>query len=224
MQPASAFICGLCFCLVFVNSLFAQSVPRERRIKLVAAEPLVVDPVQFEFDPDGRIWAVGFRGWMLDIDGQGEGDLKCDSKKLVGSYGRPGNPEHTDNGLMHGIDNWMHSADSNLRHRFRDGKLIEERSFNRGQWGMTQDDYGRRFYNYENRPLHADLYPSHYAFRNRHLRVGRSTPGLNHTVVPRLDEVYPIRVTPGITLGGNELCPDGTLRTFTIARLSKGAR
>ena len=89
------------------------------------------------------------------------GDLKCDSKKLVGSYGRPGNPEHTDNSLMQGIDNWMHSADSNLRHRFRDGKLIEERSFNRGQWGMTQDDYGRRLYNYENRPLQADLYPSH---------------------------------------------------------------
>ena len=321
MKPAPAFVCGLCICLIFVDSLFAQSVPQERRItyrekslktydpfsaeelwkkikippapalspeealrsfrlapgfrvELVAAEPLVVDPVQFEFDPDGRIWAVEFRGWMLDIDGTGEGDpigqvvvledtdgdrvmdkstvfldklvmprtvsfveggvliaeppnlwycrdtngdLKCDSKKLVGSYGRPGNPEHTDNGLMPGIDNWMHSADSNLRHRFRAGKLIEERSFNRGQWGMTQDDYGRRFYNYENRPLHADLYPSHYAFRNRNLRVGRSTPGLNHTVVPRSDEVYPIRVTPGITLGGNELRPDGTLRTFTIA-------
>lgn len=243
-------------------------------VELVAAEPLVVDPVQFEFDPDGRIWAVEFRGWMLDIDGSGEGDpigqvvvledtdgdrvmdkstvfldklvmprtvsfveggvlvaeppnlwycrdldgdLKCDSKKLVGQYGRPGNPEHTDNGLMHGIDNWMHSADSNYRHRFRDGKLIQETSFNRGQWGLTQDDYGRRFYNYENRPLHADLFPSHYAFRSRHVRVGRSTPGLNHTVVPRSDEVHPIRVTPGITLGGNELRPDGTLRTFTIA-------
>jgi putative heme-binding domain-containing protein len=321
MNPAPAFICGLCICLVCVNSLSAQSVPKERRItyrekslktyepfsaeelwkkikippapalspeealksfklapgfrvELVAAEPLVVDPVQFEFDPDGRIWAVEFRGWMLDIDGTGEGDpigqvvvledtdgdtvmdkstvfldklvmprtvacveggvliaeppnlwycrdtdgdLKCDSKQLVGQYGRPGNPEHTDNALMPGIDNWMHSADSNYRHRFRDGKLTQETSFNRGQWGMTQDDYGRRFYNYENRPLHADLFPSHYAFRNCHLRVGRSTTGLNHTVVPRTDEVYPIRVTPGITLGGNELRPDGTLRTFTIA-------
>ncbi len=34
------------------------------RVELVAAEPLVVDPVTFEFDPDGRIWAVEFRGWM----------------------------------------------------------------------------------------------------------------------------------------------------------------
>ncbi len=244
------------------------------RVELVAAEPLVVDPVQFEFDPDGRIWAVEFRGWMLDINGTGEGDpigqvvvledtdgdtimdkstvfldklvmprtvsfvdggvliaeppnlwycrdtngdLKCDSKELVGSYGRPGNPEHTDNGLMHGIDNWMHSADSSSRHRFRDGKLITEPAFHRGQWGMTQDDYGRLFYNYENRPLHADLFPAHYAFRNRNIRAGRSTPGLNETIIPRTDEVYPIRVTPGITLGGNELREDGTLRTFTIA-------
>lgn len=244
------------------------------RAELVAAEPLVVDPIMFEFDPDGRIWAVEFRGWMLDIDGTGEGDpigqvvvledtdgdtvmdkstvfldklvmprtiafvkggvlvaeppnlwycqdfdgdLRCDEKKLVGSYGRPGNPEHTDNGLMHGIDNWMHSADSSSRHRFRDGKLVVEPAFHRGQWGITQDDYGRLFYNYENRPLHADLFPSHYAFRNSHITAGRSTPGLNATIVPRSDEVHPIRVTPGITLGGNELREDGTLRTFTIA-------
>ncbi|MGY8654153.1 MAG: DUF7133 domain-containing protein [Verrucomicrobiia bacterium] len=244
------------------------------RAELVASEPLVVDPIMFEFDPDGRIWAVEFRGWMLDIDGTGEGDpigqvvvledtdgdavmdkstvfldklvmprtisfvqggvlvaeppnlwfcqdfdgdLKCDEKKLVGSYGRPGNPEHTDNGLMHGIDNWLHSADSSSRHRFRDGKLLAEPAFHRGQWGITQDDYGRLFYNYENRPLHADLFPSHYAFRNRHITAGRSTPGLNATIIPRSDEVHPIRVTPGITLGGNELREDGTLRTFTIA-------
>lgn len=249
------------------------------RIELVAAEPLVVDPIMFEFDPDGRIWAVEFRGWMLDIDGSGEGDpigkvvvledtdgdtvmdrstvfldklvmprtvsfveggvliaeppnlwycrdtdgdLKCDSKKLVGNYGRPGNPEHTDNGLMHGIDNWMHSADSGSRHRFRNGELIVQKAFHRGQWGMTQDDYGRLFYNYENRPLHADLMPADYAFRNENLDVDHSTrsmpiPGLNESVLPRSGEVYPIRVTPGITLGGTELREDGTLRTFTIA-------
>ncbi|MEO2045394.1 MAG: hypothetical protein ABGX16_02340 [Pirellulales bacterium] len=44
------------------------------RIECVAAEPLVVDPVMFEFDSDGRIWAVEFRGWMRDIHGTGEGD------------------------------------------------------------------------------------------------------------------------------------------------------
>lgn len=73
-----------------------------------------------------------------------KGDLKCDSKKLVGSYGRSGNPEHTDNGLMPGIDNWMHSADSNLRHRFRASKLIEFHEDNRVELYDLQSDIGER--------------------------------------------------------------------------------
>ncbi len=42
------------------------------RIECVAAEPLIEDPVQFEFDPDGRIWAVEMRGYMRDIEGRDE--------------------------------------------------------------------------------------------------------------------------------------------------------
>ena len=244
------------------------------RLECVAAEPLVVDPVMFEFDPDGRIWAVEFRGWMRDIEGAGEGDpigqvivledtdgdsfmdkstvfldklvmartisfvqggvlvaepphlwfckdsdgdLKCDSKTLVGKYGRPGNPEHTENGLMHSLDNWMYSANATVRHRFRDGKLTEESTNYRGQWGITQDDFGRLFFNYENRPLHADLFPSAYAVRNRNVDLRRPAMGMNYDVGGSAREVFPIRVTPGITLGGNELRDDGTLRTFTIA-------
>lgn len=44
------------------------------RIECVAAEPLVVDPVMFEFDADGRIWVVEMRGWMQDLEGTGEAD------------------------------------------------------------------------------------------------------------------------------------------------------
>ncbi len=244
------------------------------RVECVAAEPLVVDPLMFEFDPDGRIWVVEFRGWMIDIEGTGEadpigqvvvledtdgdsfmdkstvfldklvmprtisfvqggvliaepphlwfcedtdGDLKCDRKKVVGKYGRPGNPEHTENGLMPSLDNWMYSANATIRHRFRDGKLIEDATNYRGQWGITQDDYGRLFFNYENRPLHADLFPSAYALRNKNVDLRRSAMGMNYDVGGSAREVFPIRVTPGITLGGNELRDDGTLRTFTIA-------
>ena len=241
------------------------------RIECVAAEPLVVDPVMFEFDADGRIWVVEMRGWMLDLEGTGEGDpigqvvvledtdgdtvmdkstvfldklvmprtvsfvqggvlvaeppnlwycqdedgdLQCDSKQLVGQYGRPGNPEHTDNSLFHAIDNWMYSAKTDTRHRFRNGELIEDENFFRGQWGMTQDDYGRLFYNYQNSSLHCDVIPATYMLRNRHLRSMR---GLNVNIATEAHEVFPIRVTPGITLGATELRDDGTLRTFTIA-------
>lgn len=248
------------------------------KIECVAHEPLVEDPVMFEFDPDGRIWVVEMRGWMLDVDGSGEGDpigrvvvledvdgdtfyekstvfldglvmprtvsfvqggvlvaeppnlwycrdtdgdLKCDDKKRVGSYGKPGNPEHTDNGLFHAMDGWMYNAKSTVRHRFVDGKLIEEPTAFRGQWGMTQDDVGRLFYNYENSSLHADLIPYDYVKRNKNLQPplrGRAAyNGLNVNLGIDAHEVFPIRVTPGITLGGTELREDGTLKSFTIA-------
>ena len=42
------------------------------RIELVAAEPLIGDPVQAVFDERGRLWVVEMRGFMRDADGQGE--------------------------------------------------------------------------------------------------------------------------------------------------------
>lgn len=248
------------------------------RIETVAAEPLLEDPVAFEFDPDGRIWAVEMRGYMQDIDGSTEGDpigqvvvledtdgdtfmdkstvflgglvmarslsfvqggvliqeppnvwfcedldgdLKCDRKRLVGRLGTAGDPQHTDNSLFHALDNWIYNADSRVRHKFIDGQLVEEPTFSRGQWGMNQDDYGRLFYCYENRPLHVDLVPAELMYRNRHfqhaLNGGRNSYGLNVPFSEAAREVFPIRVAPGITLGANELREDGTLRTFTIA-------
>ena len=41
-------------------------------IQLVAAEPMVQDPVVITFDEDGRLWVVEMRGFMPDIDGTGE--------------------------------------------------------------------------------------------------------------------------------------------------------
>lgn len=44
------------------------------RVELVAAEPLVHDPVAMTFDPDGRIWVCEMRGFMPDVDGKREKD------------------------------------------------------------------------------------------------------------------------------------------------------
>ncbi len=41
-------------------------------IQLVAAEPLVQDPVVMTFDADGRLWVVEMRGFMPTMDGAGE--------------------------------------------------------------------------------------------------------------------------------------------------------
>ena len=42
------------------------------RVELVAAEPLVHDPVQIAFDADGSIWVVEMRGYMPNADGENE--------------------------------------------------------------------------------------------------------------------------------------------------------
>ena len=42
------------------------------RVELVAAEPLVVDPVAMDWDDEGRLYVVEMRGFMPDIEGQGE--------------------------------------------------------------------------------------------------------------------------------------------------------
>src|SRR5204862_6949770 len=42
------------------------------RLELVASEPLIHDPVAMQWDAEGRLWVVGMRGYMPDVDGKGE--------------------------------------------------------------------------------------------------------------------------------------------------------
>jgi mono/diheme cytochrome c family protein/glucose/arabinose dehydrogenase len=249
------------------------------RLELVAAEPMVQNPIFFEFDPEGRIWVVEYQGYMRDLQGHGEsapicrvvvledadedgraeksivfldglvmprslsfvkdgvlvaeppklwycrdtdGDLRCDQRVQVGTYGIAGNPQHTANGLRYGIDNWLHSSDSPKRHRFLDGRLIEEPTVHRGQFGVTFDDLGRYLTCYESSALHADLIPAEHLLRNAnffkgYLRGGnRDSFGVNVNVAREAQEVFPVRVTPQITLGALELRDDGRLRTYTV--------
>ena len=56
------------------EELATFSLPRGLRVELVAAEPLVHDPVAIAFDEDGAMWVVEMRGFMPDVDGHGELD------------------------------------------------------------------------------------------------------------------------------------------------------
>ncbi len=42
------------------------------RVELVAAEPVVIDPISFEWGADGRLWVVEMRDYPLGIDGKGK--------------------------------------------------------------------------------------------------------------------------------------------------------
>ncbi|MEZ6077786.1 MAG: hypothetical protein R3C56_19575 [Pirellulaceae bacterium] len=82
-------------------------------------------------------------------------------RKATGEpYGQPGNPEHTDNGLMHALDNWMYNAKATVRLKFHDGKLTAiQPSFvvnGESRKTITADD------GYENSSLHCDLIPADY--------------------------------------------------------------
>ena len=46
------------------------------KIELVAAEPLVVDPVAFDWGPDGRLWVVEMRDYPNGLDWHGPTDTK----------------------------------------------------------------------------------------------------------------------------------------------------
>src|SRR5688572_3475300 len=48
------------------------NLPPGFRAEVVAAEPLVQQPVAMEFDPDGRLWVVEMRGYMPTAEGTGE--------------------------------------------------------------------------------------------------------------------------------------------------------
>lgn len=49
------------------------------RVDLVAAEPLVADPVNFEWGPDGRLWVVEMADYPLGLDATGRpgGRVRC---------------------------------------------------------------------------------------------------------------------------------------------------
>jgi len=42
------------------------------RVELVAAEPIVIDPVSFDWGADGRLWVVEMRDYPLGVDGRGK--------------------------------------------------------------------------------------------------------------------------------------------------------
>ncbi len=56
------------------DALRTFALPPGFRIELVAAEPLVQDPILMDWDPAGRLWVVELPGYMRDITAKGELD------------------------------------------------------------------------------------------------------------------------------------------------------
>ncbi len=133
--------------------------------------------------------------WLTqDVDG----DFKADSKVLLDStYASNGLVEHSDNGLLLNTDNWYYSVKSRLRYKLVNDQWIRDSTEFRGQWGVSHDDEGRLFYNYNWSQLHADLVPPNYLSRNKN---HKPSTGIDHGLT--IDRrVYPIRPTPAVNRG-----------------------
>ena len=242
------------------------------RIELVAADPLVGDPIAMQFGPDGRLWVIEMHGFMLDADAKGErepvgsiavledtdrdgrydrrtvfadklvmpralalvgdgllvgeppnlwflrdtdGDGVADEKRAIATdYGEIRNPEHTANGLMRAMDNWIYSANFTARFRWQgDGTFLRDATISRGQWGITEDDAGRIFYNSNSDPLRHDAIPSAYLKRNPAFNAA----GANVALVPGNLRIWPGRVTPGVNRGYRTLDATGRITAMTAA-------
>ncbi|MDQ3292816.1 MAG: dehydrogenase, partial [Bacteroidota bacterium] len=181
-----------------VSTVYLDSLVMPRALALVPGGALVVE--------NQALW----------LTQDTNNDLKADSKTLIDStYAGSALPEHSGNGLWRDSDNWYYNAKSRLRYRLNDGKWERDSTEFRGQWGISQDDEGRLYYNYNWSQLHADLVPPNYLNRNKN---HKPTTGIDHglTVDRR---IYPIRPNPAVNRGyiPGTLDKEGRLLEFTAA-------
>lgn len=136
----------------------------------------------------GLLYAEPPKLWFVHIDNDRPG-----ARTLVDSaYATGGNVEHQPNGLLPALDNWIYSAKSELRYRRRnDGRWLREKTHFRGQWGITQDTYGRLFYNDNSNQLQGDWVLPNALLRNRFFTPDR---GFNLQICTD-QRVYPLQPT-----------------------------
>ncbi len=179
---------------------------------IVFADSLVL-PRSIAFVEEGVLIAEDEPLWLYqDLDG----DLVADQRQLIDSvYAKKGMVEHAPNGLLRGMDGWLYNAKSDHRYKKVDGVWVKEKTEFRGQWGISKDDVGRLYYNYNWSQLHADLVPPNYLNRNA-----------NHTSTTGIDvglttnrSVFPIRPNLAANRGylPETLDEEGKIKEFTSA-------
>ncbi len=148
-----------------------------------------------------------------------DSDGKADAKELLhDQYGRrEANPEHNANSLLWGMDNVLHTSEHNFSYRFKNGKFETMPTLLRGQWGMTMDDVGRIYRNWNEQPLFVDVISASYFMRNPNIV---RTRGAYEELIARKDTAtWPIRPTRGVNRGYRDgvLRADGTIATYQSA-------
>lgn len=237
-------------------------------IEVAASDPQVKTPLAIQFDGDGRMWVVEMRGYMLNMEAEGEadpigrisiltdtdGDGSYDDYKVFmdglnqprsiafykngilfaghdklffvenvndkagtmtvidENYAGKGNVEHRANGLMRGLDNWIYNVKSDARYREIDGKWVKDSTDFRGQWGISQNSYGRVFYNENWFGMKSDQLLPNLLRRN----ANYPKPFGNAANIAYREKLYPARITPGVNRGGEgDIDEKGYLKAST---------
>ena len=180
----------------------------------------IVMPRAIALHRDGVLVGAPPHLWFCrDTNGDGKADEKIEVATDFGVRVDPSrpqlaNPERAPNALLWGHDNWLYIGAYTARFKFKDGRWLRGLSNFRGQWGLSQDDFGHLFHNSNSDQMRADVIPSSYLNRNPNL--GRTT-GLNWKVATE-QLVWPIRVNPGINRGYRpEMLREFKLKEFTAA-------
>ena len=139
-----------------------------------------------------------------DTDGDGVADEKV---KIHEGGRRGGNMEHQPSGLIWALDNWIYITYENRRYRFTDGQLVMERiPRGGGQWGLTQDDWGRIYYSTAGGENPA------FFFQQPPVYGMLDLPGQTSGDFRR---VYPIAEIPDVQGGRGRVGPNGGLNHMT---------
>lgn len=178
------------------RTVFLDSLILPRALSIVGNGILVAEPPKL---------------WYYEFDGDKPG-----KKTLVDSlYTTGGNVEHQPNGLLRAMDNWIYNAKSDKRYRREGGRWLKEDTHFRGQWGISQDNYGRLFYNNNSENLLGDYFSPGVGATNPHQR---KVDGFDENIVPD-NKVYPLRPNMGVNRGYMKGVLDDSLRlvNFTAA-------
>jgi len=160
---------------------------------------------------DGILVAEPPKLWYYQI----RNDKPVNRTLVDSGYAEGGNVEHQPNGLFRSLDNWIYNAKSAKRYKKTGSHWLIERTHFRGQWGISQDNYGRLYYNTNSENLLGDYFPPGLGAENEHQR---NVAGFVEKIVGD-NRVYPARPTPGVNRGYMQGVLDDSLRLveFTAA-------
>ncbi|MEO7800487.1 MAG: c-type cytochrome [Ginsengibacter sp.] len=138
------------------SKIFMDSLVMPRAVAVVDGGILVIAPPKLLFVRNDN----GVAGEQSVIDS---------------AFANAGNVEHQPNGLLRAMDNWIYSAKSDKRIRFINNKWVVEKTQFRGQWGITEDDNGKLYYNENSTMLLGDNFlPNVFAENKNYRRISRN--------------------------------------------------